>query len=350
MGSNLADTDTRSVVPADRFAYWLEAFSRAVVPLDVRCDSSADFAATMRTLDLGIIRVVAHRYPYLEAHRTARLVRCGESGLYQLLLNLRGEVHVVQSHRAARLDAGEFTVLDCSRPFHAIHTLGSETTGQPEAITISIAHHLLPVPVGHADRVIASRMSGRDGVGLLLRQYLCGLVRQPHQYPPSDLARLGTVTLDLIAVVLARHLDTNPAADPDLMLLARIRAFVDSRIADPGLSPRMIADAHHISTRTLHRLFGSCDTTVARWIRSRRLERCRRDLADRLQSGRSIHAISAHWGFRDGTHFSRAFRAEYGISPHAFRERQAAAGRYLTRIGDGMSPIGDDTPTSKEKR
>jgi AraC-like DNA-binding protein len=346
----VAEVDTRSAVPTDRFAYWLEAFSRAVVPLEICSDQIADFAASIRTLNLGVVQVVAHRYPCLEAHRTARLIRCDELGLYQLVLNLRGEVRALQNHRTVQLGAGEFTVLDCSRPFHAVHTLAPEATGQPEAITISIAHDLLPVPVDRADRVIASRMSGRDGVGMLLCQYLCGLVRHPQQYPPADLARLGTVTLDLIAATLARELDTDRAPDPDVVMLARVRAFVDCRISDPDLSPPMIAAAHHISTRTLHRLFHSCDTTVAQWIRSRRLERCRRDLADRLQSGRSIHAISAHWGFRDGTHFSRVFRAEYGMSPHAFRERQAAAGRDLTRIGDDMAPVGDDRPASREKR
>jgi AraC-like DNA-binding protein len=228
--------------------------------------------------------------------------------------------------------------------------LGSETTGQPEAITISIAHHLFPIPVDRAEQVIASNISGRDGVGMLLRQYLCGLVGHAQQYPPPDLARLGTVTLDLIAATLARHIDISAAPDPDLVMLARIRTFVDCRIADPDLSPRVIAAAHHISTRTLHRLFHSYNTTVTRWIRSRRLERCRRDLADRLQSGRSIHAISAHWGFRDSAHFSRAFRAEYGMSPHDFRERQASAGRYLTRIGDDVAPVGDDAPETEEKR
>ncbi|WP_082593086.1 helix-turn-helix domain-containing protein [Phycicoccus sp. Soil803] len=32
-------------------------------------------------------------------------------------------------------------------------------------------------------------------------------------------------------------------------------------------------------------------------------------------------AIAARWGFWDAAHFSRAFKAEYGCSPRAYRER-----------------------------
>jgi AraC-like DNA-binding protein len=348
--SFLTELDTRHVVPQDRFAYWLEAFSRAVVPLDVRSDLTCDFAANMRALDLGVLRVAAHRYPCLEVNRTPHLASRGEPGPYQLLLNLRGEVEAVQSHRTVRLDPGEFTLLDCALPFHASHTLGRRKSGQPQAITMAIVRHLLPVPVDRAECLIASRISGQEGVGVLLRQYLRELIRHPQRYQPHDLARLGTVTLDLVAATLACHLDSDPATAPVQAMLASVHTFIDRHLADPDLSPHMIAVAHHISTRTLHRLFDSGGTTIARWIRSRRLQRCRHDLADSLQRGHSIHAISARWGFRDGAHFSRAFRAEYGMSPKAFRERQTATEPYLTRIANGMAPAGDDIVGDEEKR
>ena len=44
--------------------------------------------------------------------------------------------------------------------------------------------------------------------------------------------------------------------------------------------PERIAKAHFISTRYVHKLFQPEGTTVSAWIRSRRLEGARRDLAD----------------------------------------------------------------------
>jgi hypothetical protein len=67
------------------------------------------------------------------------------------------------------------------------------------------------------------------------------------------------------------------------------------------------------------------DMTVAAWIRSRRLDRCRRDLADPGLWARPVSAIGARWGFPDGAHFSRVFRAAYGIPPREYRRRAARA-------------------------
>jgi AraC-like DNA-binding protein len=100
----------------------------------------------------------------------------------------------------------------------------------------------------------------------------------------------------------------------------RIRAFIEQRLADPELTPATIAAEHHISLRYLHKLFHGQGITVAGWIRDRRLERCRRDLADPTLTARPISAVAARWGFTNPAHFSQAFRAAYGLSPRQFRE------------------------------
>ncbi|MET8142711.1 helix-turn-helix transcriptional regulator [Sphaerisporangium sp. NPDC005288] len=83
----------------------------------------------------------------------------------------------------------------------------------------------------------------------------------------------------------------------------------------------MIAAAHHISLRYLNKLFHAEGRTVAGWIRERRLEQCRRDLAEPLLAGYPINAIAARWGFTSPAHFSQAFRSAYGLSPRDFRWR-----------------------------
>ncbi|MFE4047964.1 helix-turn-helix domain-containing protein [Streptomyces sp. YIM B13518] len=86
-----------------------------------------------------------------------------------------------------------------------------------------------------------------------------------------------------------------------------------------------MAAAHQISTRSLYKLFQEEGLTVAAWVRERRLENCRRALADPALNSRPVHAIAARWGFADSAHFSRAFRAAYGMPPKEYRQ--------LTRLG-----------------
>lgn len=111
-----------------------------------------------------------------------------------------------------------------------------------------------------------------------------------------------------------------PSAESAEMLRA-IQEWIEERLHDPVLSPAAIAAAHHISVRQLYRVFRPAGTTVARYVRARRLENCRRELGDPFLGARRIGAIAARWGLPDAAAFSRAFRAAYGQTPTAYRAR-----------------------------
>jgi len=101
-----------------------------------------------------------------------------------------------------------------------------------------------------------------------------------------------------------------------------IQSFIGDHLGDPGLSPGMIAAAHHISVRTLHKLYQVQDQTISASIHWRRLERCRQDLLDPALRDRPVSAVGARWGFPDPATFSRAFRAAYGLPPGEYRAAQ----------------------------
>jgi transcriptional regulator GlxA family with amidase domain len=102
---------------------------------------------------------------------------------------------------------------------------------------------------------------------------------------------------------------------------ASIHAFIEQRLADPGLGPDMIAAAHHISRRYLYQVFGTeaHGAGVAAWIRQRRVERCQSDLLDPALASRPVSAIAARWGFADAASFSRTFRAALRVPPARYR-------------------------------
>ncbi|MFV2103212.1 helix-turn-helix domain-containing protein [Micromonospora sp. LOL_024] len=319
--------DTRTVAPAERFDYWQEVVNRSIVPLEVHSDHRADFDAAFRTVDLGSARVVRFWYPTSGARRTTRLIRQSDPGLYQLALVLRGQASVAQGRRDTVVRADEFSFHDLSRPSRMFHAVGRPCRDQPAAITLTIPGALLPVTASKLPRH-AFAMSGQQGVGGLLARHLDQLTGHCEQYRPGDLARLGTVTLDLLGALLAHHLDTTstlPAESRDRVLLARVHAHIERHLGDPVLSPRSVAAAHHISVRTLHRLFAAERTTVAAWIRDRRLEHCRRDLVSAWAATRPINVIAARWGFTSAAHFSRSFRGAYGRSPHEYRRHHESA-------------------------
>ena len=103
-----------------------------------------------------------------------------------------------------------------------------------------------------------------------------------------------------------------------------IKAYIDEHLGDPTLGPESIARSQFISTRYLHALFEPEGLTVSRWVRTRRLERARRDLQDPALAAVPIGVIAARWGFSSPSRFSHAVRADLGCSPSELR---AAAAR-----------------------
>lgn len=126
--------------------------------------------------------------------------------------------------------------------------------------------------------------------------------------------------------------------DRQRLLVERMEAYIDAHLDAQELSPATIAAAHHISLRYLYKLFRARETTVAAWIRQRRLEHCRRDLADPGLADRPVAAVAARWGFVNPAHFTRAFRAEYGLTPGEYRRahdtRSAGTGNSSAHSGN----------------
>ncbi|MBL8665862.1 MAG: helix-turn-helix transcriptional regulator [Rhodospirillales bacterium] len=102
-------------------------------------------------------------------------------------------------------------------------------------------------------------------------------------------------------------------------------ASIEARLRDPALCPDDVAHSNGISTRHLHRLFQQAGTSFGTFVRDQRLARCRADLADPRCVGLSVTAIAFRWGFSDSAHFSRSFKAAYGVTARAFRYERLSA-------------------------
>jgi AraC-like DNA-binding protein len=303
------------VAPAERFARWYEVSEQAYAPVEIHSDHKADFRATIRNLDLGIVQVSTLTYPPVQVSRTPKLIRQSDPEAFQLWLNLRGIIRITQGGRGAELAGQDLVLFDTSRPYHGF-------TDAVAGVVVQWPRALMPLGPDAVSRLTAVRISAGQGMGALLSRHLIELTRQAAHYRPADTARLSTITLDLLAALCAHHLEAEASLPPEARqqaLQAKIHDFIQQRLGDPDLSPETVAAVHQISMRYLYKLFPHQGLTVAGWIRQRRLERCRSDLADPHLSRVPIHAIAARWGFTDSAHFSRAFRAAYGMPPKDYR-------------------------------
>jgi AraC-like DNA-binding protein len=303
--------------PGERLDYWRHVVADSIVPFDLRIHDEPGIYGRMRSRDFGAVRLNDMTAPPLEGLRTPKLVRRSDPELCKIDVQVDTHLAVEQNGRQALLRPGDFSFIDLSRPMQV---------AGPQANTamLMFPRTLLPLSADELARLTAVRVPGSRGTGALISSITLQLIRHMDELSVGDGLRLTTTILDLLTTMLARQAGRYSAVEPDThrrALAFRIRAFIEERLGDHSLTPRGIAAAHHISLRYLYKLFEDEGTSVAGWIRARRLERCRQDLLDPSLRTLPVGAIAARWGFGSREHFIRLFRAAYQLPPGEFRDR-----------------------------
>ncbi|MFF3378881.1 helix-turn-helix domain-containing protein [Streptomyces sp. NPDC002680] len=286
-------------------------FSTEDVPAEDRFDWWRD------RMELGDVAVWPTAFRPTVVRRTPGPIKRSDPETFRIGLVVRGTEDGTRGDRQAIIGSLEFLLDDSSQPCEARADATLIT-----AIGVEVPQYLLPLSRADFGQLVGRRLSGREGIGALLAELLTRLTADADSFRPSDGPRLGTVVVGLVSALLTHELDVEGVLPPETRrrtLVLSIRAFVRQRLHDPGLTPAVIAAAHHISPSYLHRLFRDEDDTVASYLRRQRLERARRDLADPALRDVPVHRIASRWGFTHASAFTRVFRAAYGHPPSHHR-------------------------------
>ncbi|MFD6186011.1 helix-turn-helix domain-containing protein [Streptomyces goshikiensis] len=322
---------TYGTVPG-RAAYWAQAVGRTLGPVEVRPKDPDLFTGEIALRDYGYLRMCT-----LDAapHRISATGRHGGDGQHMLVvLQASGTGLLSQNGRRMSLSPGDTAF---------VSTDGGLSLEFPEPSLIHLVRlprTVLPVSPADLSAVLATVIRPTSGLGAVVFPFLSAIVRTEPEWAADVGDRVAGHVTDVLATLITEHAASARAgaravADPGVVetgfLMARIRAHISQHLSDPGLSPRSIAAAHHISVRHLHWLFSREATTVGTWIRERRLEQAARELA-RPGHGKTISCIAHRWGFISANHFSRVFRQRYGVSPRTWRDSFASGRAPLSAI------------------
>lgn len=300
------------------YASWERSASAVFVPLAVQPLQAADFRGRLVGLaapDATAVRVDA------EAHRITRtqeLVAEGGGGFFKFGLQLAGHGLLVQDGREAVLRPGDVSVYDTSRPY----SLTFES--QASTLVVMVSHERLGHAAPDVAELVATRL-GEDGLADVVVPVLAGLAQR---LPTREVATgrlLVRHAVDLLQTLCdddaRRRLGgrAQVCRGERRVQLRRVMEYIDERLGDADLSPQAIAEAHFISVRSLYKLFEDSGTTVAGFLRSRRLARAEAELTDPGLRELPVGRIAARCGLPDPAHFSRLFRAAYGVAPTQLR-------------------------------
>jgi AraC-like DNA-binding protein len=307
--------DTEQYEVADRFDAYRETVSKTFVPLTPQSSMPLEgFQCRLDSHSVGRVQISTIKATPHAVIRTPAAARQAEDAYFKLGLQMSGNARLEQDGRQASLNPGDFAIYDTTRPYRL------EFFNDYHIMVVMFPRSRLRIPARQFYDITARSISGRTGMGALLSPVLAGLERDLDAGTRAG-AHLSDAVIDLIAACFSPDDEhTVPASTRRGQLITSIRAHVEANLSDPGLDVASIASAHYISTSYLQKLFASESISVDAFIRERRLDQCRRDLAAPENAHRSAASIAAQWGFHDASHFSRLFRNTYGMTPGDCRE------------------------------
>jgi AraC-like DNA-binding protein len=302
--------DTEAVPPEERFSLWAEESARVFEPMRVTCTQREGFLGRVWGYDLGPLTVFRVAANASAIHRTPSLIAASDPQWLQVSVQVRGHCVVEQDGRRTLVGPGDVTTWESSRPY----TVDARTPF--ELLNVYCPEHLLRPHTDHLYARTATNVPFTEVVRGLLTEVAASLA--DGRLSAGDVAVAESVLALVRGLHGARvHTEETPAE----LLRAQVRSYIAGHVAEPDLGPQGIARALFISRSYLDRLFEDEPRTVTEQIRDARLERCRRDLADPRLGDRTVLEVALAWGFTSAAHFSRAFRARYGMSPREARGR-----------------------------
>lgn len=294
-----------SVAEADQFAFWQHTVGEVFGPMMVEGDVGGPFPSRIvqtmvGPLTLSLVRAGQHR-----SSRTGTMAARHGDGMAYISVPRAGALSGRQRAQEVTPRSGWLGLLSGAEP-----------------VALMADAEFRQLVIGMPAELIVPRLAAPAGVAMTSGS-LCGLVASTARHlfaSASDFSRddAGHATRHLAELVVTAFGDAQGSTPRRLILQSAMDA-AERRLADRTLSAAVLAQGVHVSRRTLEKLFAERGTTVARWLLERRLERCRDELLASSHAEASVEVIAQRWGFADRTHFSRVFRARFGMPPSQLR-------------------------------
>jgi len=227
---------------------------------------------------------------------------------------MEGEAVVRQNGREAHIGPNHLFFIDTSQPFEI-------ETGEIWTRSIYLDSQFWQDVFPERGYYTATALNCDNGIGQACRSLIHEIFGLAWDHPPDTVARLAGSLANLLAVSMVTTLPVSPRFDlPMERKLERIKAAVRSNLADSALDCAFVAEDVGMSIRQVHAVFGHSGTSLSRWIWHERLDRIASELRNPVLEHKPVSGIAFDWGFKEAAHFSRQFRARFGVTPSHYRE------------------------------
>lgn len=290
------------------------ALSGLFVELDVQFrEPNALLETEVQQIQLGEFEYLRTRANLgnLVVARTDSLIAESEFNSFFICCVLEGHAELEQGERIG-LQQGDIAVLDSSMAYQVV------VPGFLDAVWIRVPRYRLDGRMHAKAGAEIRRVKGNSGLGLIASRFIRSVLEQAERIDHGAEFRLNNSLLDILALALT-HLPGDWHGSRSTGLLQQIQTTIEQNLGNPDLSLDALARRHGITVRYLNKLFAREGISTAKWVRIRRLERCREQIESTEYSHLGISQIAFANGFNDISNFNRAFKAYFGSTPSSLR-------------------------------
>ncbi|KAB2767703.1 helix-turn-helix domain-containing protein [Ochrobactrum sp. WV_118_8] len=256
-------------------------------------------SAISSSLQIGSTRFNTQNYL-----RTPKIIAHGGLDQYILQLitagDLRGDFNGVD----VWAKPGDIVIIDFTQTVQSTAYEGSR-------ITVMLARDELEKVVGWRN-LHGVVLRAHEPMTRLLFAYLRGLHDVASKLSASEVYSAQEAMLSLLNASIKGDAIENAAVN--LTMRKCILAHINEHLNNPSLSPQSIMRNFRVSRSHLYRAFEP-DGGVAKVIRDKRLDSAYQTLVRQTGPSASLKRIAYQCGFNDGTQFTKAFKARFGLVP-----------------------------------
>jgi AraC-like DNA-binding protein len=245
-----------------------------------------------------------------------RIVAPVEGEAFWINIQRQGGATLQQHGRVASLAAGDIAVC------YSNHDYQLDMRNHGEQIVMVVPAAALRLACAGIDELTAvTRDRSQPLVKLLGLMAASHLETSGEALPLATALRAARALIDTAAgcMLAAQPAAASAGTRSSQYHLKRIRAYVLTHLDEPELTVAKVGAMLGLSAAHIHRLFAAETQTFSAWLWETRLLACRQALKVSGPTRQSITMVAQQHGFSHGSHFSRAFRARFGITASAWR-------------------------------
>ncbi|MFM0206565.1 helix-turn-helix domain-containing protein [Paraburkholderia sediminicola] len=321
---------------AKRFGYFRDVVESFYIPIGLQCDTPERFNAWVKGDSLGPVDIGTCFLAEQRVSRKMEHIARSQDDRIKLIMPLSGAIAVCQDNNHAVVRPGQFYITDPTRVYEE-HIL--------EGLTFTymlIPRAAIAGKIGDTAKITATPLDYDLPYARLAADMMRSLISISSSMEGFEAEQAGAIAADLVTMALWERMDKVPTHGTAhrTAQFQQAKALIEQNLTNGELSLAGIATQMGLSTRYLSGLLSEGNLHYQRYVLEQRLARCKRHLADPRLAQLVIADIAARYGFVNGAHFSRAFKAIYGVSPRDYRS--AALAGFVRPDEPSASPRGDE--------